>query len=290
MESITKMFSPWFWWMVLWLICIWPTDILTHLILAMTQLIRQPLSLYILPFHTMSHQSSLIVIHFYSYDSFSCAASSFFPWLCYCAYWGCTSWLIPDSFLTHIILHTGRIFWQWHHNRIVCLVIESALHVYKGQFSPWFGQLTIQTLLEFSYYGNTHTTKFVNLASCTVLSKRSTSRLGVSKTLRFGHNLTSSLRILLTFRFCQLQDKYKSSLLSTFLEYDYESIGSWNWEKCLGRLHHWHCVKQVPEHRTSISHTKLVELTPVSHIIMASILHFKVHTTYCLRLSMATST
>ena len=71
-------------------------------------------------------------------------------------------------FLTHIILHAGRIFQQRHHNRIICLVVESALHVYKGQLSPWFGQFTIQTLLEFSYYGNTHTTKFANSASGTV--------------------------------------------------------------------------------------------------------------------------
>ena len=106
------------------------------------------------------------------------------PWLCYCAYWGCVSWLISDSFLTHIILHASRIFWQRHHNFIVCLVIESALHVYKGQFSPWFGQFPIQTLLEFTYYRNSYTTKFVNSASGTVQSKHSTSRLGVSKTLR----------------------------------------------------------------------------------------------------------
>ena len=79
-------------------------------------------------------------------------------------------------FLTHIILHAGRIFWQQHCNRIVCLVVDSALHVYKGQFSPWFGkfmiqtllEFTIQTLLEFSYFGNTHTTKYVNTASITV--------------------------------------------------------------------------------------------------------------------------
>ena len=90
------------------------------------------------------------------------------PWLRYCAYWGCTSWLIPGSFLTHIILHAGRIFRQRCRNHIVCLVVESALHVYKGQFSPWFGQFTIQTLLEFSYYGNAHTTKFINSASGTV--------------------------------------------------------------------------------------------------------------------------
>ena len=59
---------------------------------------------------------------------------------------------IMTHFLTHIILHAGRIFRQWHRNCIVCLVIESALHVYKGQFSPWFGQFIIQTLLAFSYY------------------------------------------------------------------------------------------------------------------------------------------
>ena len=64
------------------------------------------------------------------------------PWLRYCAYWGCTSWLISDSFLTHIILHAGRIFWQRCCNHIVCLVIETALHVYKGQFIPWLGQFT----------------------------------------------------------------------------------------------------------------------------------------------------
>ena len=45
-------------------------------------------------------------------------------------------------------------------------------------------KFTIQTLLEFTYYGNSHTTEFVNSASGTVQSKRSTSRLGVSKTLR----------------------------------------------------------------------------------------------------------
>ena len=130
---------------------------LTHLILVVTQLIRQPLSPYNLSFHMMSHRSPLIVIHSYSYDSFSCAASPFLH--------GCATVLteaallcllrlrIMTHFLTHIILHAGRIFRQQCHNHIVCLVILSALHVYKGQFSPWFGQFTIQTLLEFSYYG-----------------------------------------------------------------------------------------------------------------------------------------
>ena len=88
----------------------------------------------------------------------------------------------------------------------------------------------------------------------------------VKNSWHFGLNLTSSLHISLTFSFSQLQDKYKSGLLSTFLEYDYESIGSWNWEKCLRRLCHWHCAKQVPECRTSISCTKLVELAPALYI------------------------
>ena len=66
-------------------------------------------------------------------------------------------------------------------NRIVCLVIESALHVYKGQFSPWFGQFTIQISQKFSM-GILIQRKF-HSASGTVLSKRSTSRLGVSKAL-----------------------------------------------------------------------------------------------------------
>ena len=94
--------------------------------------------------------------------------------------------------------------------------------------------------------------------------KCSTSRFGESKTLRFGLNITSSLRISLTFRFCQLQVKYKSSFISTFSEYAYESTGLWNWEKCLGWLHHWHWEIQVPECRTSISCKMLVELTPSS--------------------------
>ena len=145
---------------------------------------------------------------------------------------------VMTQFLTHLILHAGRIFRQQHHNHIVCLVIESALHVYKGQFSPWFGQLlqfTIQTLLEFTIQVSQEFTmglliqqKFVISASGTVLSKRSTSRLGVSKTLEFGLNLTSSLCVSLTFRFCQLQVKYKSSSISTFSEYAYKSTGLWN--------------------------------------------------------------
>ena len=138
-------------------------------------------------------------------------------------------------FLTHIFLHAGRIFQQRRRNRIVCLVVESALHVYKGQFSPWFGQFMIQTLLKFAIQISQEFTtgllihwKFVISASGTVPSKRLTSRLGVSKTLEFDLNLTSSLCISLTFRFCQLQVKYKSSSISTFSEYAYKSTGLWN--------------------------------------------------------------
>ena len=87
-------------------------------------------------------------------------------------------------FLTHIFLHAGRIFRQRRRNRIICLVVESALNVYKGQFSPWFGQLMIQTLLEFTFQISQEFTtgllihrKFVISASGTVLSKCSTSRL-----------------------------------------------------------------------------------------------------------------
>ena len=82
-------------------------------------------------------------------------------------------------FLTHIFLHAGRIFWQRHRNRIVCLVVESALHVYKGQFSPWFGQLTIHdsdiTEIRNSdisgiHYGTSHTPEICHLSfrHCTV--------------------------------------------------------------------------------------------------------------------------
>ena len=102
-------------------------------------------------------------ITYYSYDE-SQVLSYYHPFLllwllflcCIILFHGCAIvlcvmthfWLISDSFLTHIILHAGRIFWQRHHNCIICLVIEPALHVYKGQFSPWFGQ--------FRHYWNSH--------------------------------------------------------------------------------------------------------------------------------------
>ena len=91
--------------------------------------------------HTMSQTSSLIVIHFYSYNSFSVLHHHFSMavLLCLLRLHVMTHFY---SFLTHIILHAGRIFWQQHHNHIVCLVVETALHVYKGQFHPWLGQFT----------------------------------------------------------------------------------------------------------------------------------------------------
>ena len=134
---------------------------------------------------------------------------------------------IMTHFLTHIILHAVRIFWQRHRNCIICLVIESALHVYKGQLSPWFEQFTIQISQEFTT-GLLLQRKFIISASGTVLSKCSTSRFGVSKTLELGLNIMSSLCISLTFRFCLLLVKYKSSFISTFSEYTCESTGLWN--------------------------------------------------------------
>ena len=84
--------------------------------------------------------------------------------------------------MTHFILHAGRIFWQQHHNHIICLVIDTALHVYKGQFSPWLGQ--------FTYHGNSSPV-FIGFNLCfsqhTVLSAQPPdfACFGVSKTLRF---------------------------------------------------------------------------------------------------------
>ena len=115
----------------------------------------------------------------------------------------------------------------------------------------------IQRLREFSFNGNSSTL----LQALYSLNARPPD-LECQKTLRFGLKLTSSLHISSTSRFCQLLGKCKSSLISTFSEYTYESTGLWNWRECLRRLRHWHCEKQVPEHRTSIECKKLVELTP----------------------------
>ena len=65
--------------------------------------------------HTMSQMSSLIVIHFYSYDSFSCVASSFFH--------GCTIVLTEaahhDSFLTHFWLTLFSMLVEYSRNDVV---------------------------------------------------------------------------------------------------------------------------------------------------------------------------
>ena len=142
----------------LWLILLWPTDILlSHLIPANDSTHLSPLSPFILTITQwvkgLLWLSSILTLM----TPFSSFASSFFPWLRYCAYWGCTSWLIPDSVLTHLILYAGRIFRQRCHNCIVCLVVESALHVYKGQLSPWNEQLTINNL-QFTHYWNSNIT------------------------------------------------------------------------------------------------------------------------------------
>ena len=123
------------------------TDVLswlTHLILV--QWLNSFVTLFPhISYH--SHNESNVLPHCHPFLRllFLCCIISF-PWLHYCAYWGCMSWLISDSFLTHIILHAGRIFQQQHHNCIISLVIKTALHVYKGQFSPWLGH--------FTYHGN----------------------------------------------------------------------------------------------------------------------------------------
>ena len=155
MELITKMFPPWYWWIFLWLILIWPTDILlSHLILVHDST-HSSNSFPLWPI--ISHDESLVLSYCHPF---------LFLWLLFL----CCFIIFPMAallcllrlhvmthFLTHTILHAGRIFWQRHNNRIVCLVNESAMHVYKGQFSPWFGQFTIQTftriliLQEYSY-------------------------------------------------------------------------------------------------------------------------------------------
>ena len=132
-------FPPWYWWIFPWLN---RHSFMTHSsnFGTMTQLIHHPLSPYILSFTQWVKCSPLLSSLFTLVTPFPVLHYHFFSWLCYCAYWGCTSWLISDSFLTHNILHTGRIFQQQHHNHIICLVIETTLHVYKGQFCPWLGQ------------------------------------------------------------------------------------------------------------------------------------------------------
>ena len=113
------------------------------------------------------------------------------------------------------------------------------------------------SLRDFSYTGNSSSQLQAQYCLNTRLPDLECQKLSNLASILHHH-----LRISLTFRFCQLQVKYKSSFISTFSEYAYESTGLWNWERCLGRLHHWHCERQVPERRTSISPKTLVKLTP----------------------------
>ena len=217
------------------------TDVLswlTHLILVHDTTHSSP-SFPIYPIiHTMSQMSSLI--YFSSYDPFSCVASSFFH--------GCAIVLTEAAhlthFLTHIILHAGRIFQQWHHNHNVCLVVKSALHVYKGQFSPWLGQFTNDENSSPVFIG-------FNSASVKVQSKLDLQIWSVKNSWNFGHNHTISLLTSSTTRSIRHLVKFKSSLHSAYWAYAYKLIGLWNWRKCLEHLHHWHCENQDSECRTS---------------------------------------
>ena len=113
-----RCFSPWYWWIFLWLIFLWLNrrSFMTHSSNSgtLTQLICHPLSPYPI-IHMMSQMSSLIVIHFYSYDCFSCVASSFFH--------GCTIGLTEaahhDSFLTHFWLTLFSMLVEYSGNNIV---------------------------------------------------------------------------------------------------------------------------------------------------------------------------
>ena len=208
-----RCFSPWYWWKFLWLIFLWLNrcSFRTHSSNsgAMAQLIRHPLSPYILSFTKWVKYPPLLSSILFLWSLFLCCII-ILPWLHYCAYWGCMSWLISDSFLTHIILHAGRIFQQRHCNCIICLVVEIAWHVYKGQFSPWLGQFYIsleliscihwiQSLLQSKYSLGTQPPDL----ECQKLSD-------------FGHNLTSSLLTSSTSRSNRHLGKSISSLNFTY--------------------------------------------------------------------------
>ena len=180
------------------------TDVLswlTHLILA--QWLNSFVTLFPhISYH--SHDESNVLPYCHPFLPlwllFLCSIS-IFPWLHYCAYWGCMSWLISDLFLTHIILHAGRIFQQWCHNHIICLVVETALHVYKGQFSPWLGQ--------FTYHRNSSP---VFIGFHQVKSNAWPPDLECQKLMYFGPKLTSSLVTSSTSRSNHHPDKSISSL------------------------------------------------------------------------------
>ena len=95
-----------------------------------------------------------------------------------------------DSLLTHFILHAGRIFQQKYCNSIICLVIETVLHVYKGQFCPWLEQFIMcihQIQLSFSHIkSSAWPPDFIGFA--------------VSKLSNFTHNLTSSSAYIINFQ------------------------------------------------------------------------------------------
>ena len=142
----------------------------------------------------MSQMSFLIVIHFYSYDSFSCVASSFSH--------GCTIVLTETAhhdsflthFLTHIILHASRIFRQCH-NHIVCLVVEwlslPCMHI-RASSAHGLDNSDITGILIWQ--------KFINSASVTVQSKCSTSRFGVSRTLKFLSQSYINIAYIINFQ------------------------------------------------------------------------------------------
>ena len=60
---------------------------------AMTQLIRHPLSPYILPFTWWVKRLLLLFLLFCHLTHIPVYRFILFPWLCKCTYWGCASWL-----------------------------------------------------------------------------------------------------------------------------------------------------------------------------------------------------
>ena len=136
MDTTTETFSPWFWWIFPWLISVW-----LHRRSSMTHSSNSGawLNSFVIPFPHLSYQSHdeskdfsychpILLLFLCCVNVFPMAALLCLQRLRVMTH----TWLI----FWHIILHAGRIFRQRHRNRIVCLVVESALHVYKGQFSP----------------------------------------------------------------------------------------------------------------------------------------------------------
>ena len=158
----TETFSPRSWWIFPWLISLWlhRHSSMTHSSNSGTWLNSFVNLFPLITYH--SHDESQVLSYCHPFLLlwllFLCCII-IFPMatlLCLLRLHIMTHFL--THFLTHVILHDGRIFQQWHPNHIVCLVIESALHVYKGQFSPWFGQ--------FRYYRNSHSMEIHHLSFC----------------------------------------------------------------------------------------------------------------------------